>query len=196
MTFALTWLSAVLHDAGLDVTEEPGWEGRGRGPMGTVRGVLCHHTAGPLHGNMPSLGTLIHGRADLAGPLCNLGLGRDGTWFVIAAGRANHAGIGQWRDCITGNSSLIGIEAENAGYVEGPLKDVPWPEVQMGSYARGCAALLRHLRATSDWCVGHKEYALPPGRKTDPTFDMTVFRARVHQIMESENVFHSQTAGA
>jgi hypothetical protein len=28
-------------------------------------------------------------------------------------------------------------------------------------------------------CVGHKEYAQPPGRKIDPSFDMTAFRLLV-----------------
>ena len=32
-------------------------------------------------------------------------------------------------------------------------------------------------------CCGHKEYALPPGRKTDPTFDMDDFRFKVGLIM-------------
>ncbi|MDQ0320356.1 hypothetical protein QO002_002494 [Pararhizobium capsulatum DSM 1112] len=32
-------------------------------------------------------------------------------------------------------------------------------------------------------CCGHREYALPPGRKPDPLFDMDVFRADVRNIM-------------
>ena len=32
-------------------------------------------------------------------------------------------------------------------------------------------------------CCGHKEYALPKGRKPDPTFDMDDFRAQVAAIM-------------
>lgn len=183
MTFALTWLAAVLRDAGLDVIEEAGWETRGRGDVGPTLGVLCHDTVGPKNGNMPSLGTLIHGRSDLVGPLAQLGLGRDGTFYVIAGGRANHAGVGSWHGITTGNTNLIGIEAENTGYTEGPNADV-WPEVQMDAYARGVAAILKHCKLPVDRCAGHKEYCLPPGRKIDPTFDMNLFRVRVGAHME------------
>ena len=31
--------------------------------------------------------------------------------------------------------------------------------------------------------AGHKEYALPAGRKIDPSFDMGLFRTAVAQIM-------------
>src|SRR5688572_8434911 len=111
MRYSLLWLPEVLEKAGLKVATVEGWEERGRDEMGPVRGVLCHHTAGRRAGNMPSLGTLINGRSDLPGPLAQLGLGRDGTFYVIAAGRCNHAGRGVWREVATGNTSFIGIEA-------------------------------------------------------------------------------------
>ncbi len=43
---------------------------------------------------MPSLGVIRDGRPGLKGPLSQLGLGRDGAYYVIAAGRAQHAGRG------------------------------------------------------------------------------------------------------
>lgn len=178
MAFSLTWLAQVLKDAGLKVAEQPGWQDRGRGPMATVRGVICHHTAGPKTGIMPSLKVVTDGRSDLPGPLCQLGLGRDGTWFIVAAGRANHAGGGVWKGIATGNSSFIGIEAENMG-----TSADPWPDVQMDSYRRGVAAILKQLGADASMCCGHKEYALPRGRKSDPSFDMDKFRADVTAIM-------------
>lgn len=185
MVFSLTWLPEVLEAAGLKVAEVPGWRTRGRGEMGRARGVMCHHTAGASakHGVMPSLHNLVNGRPAsgnrkaLPGPLAQLGLARDGTWFVIAAGRANHAGGGNWQDVITGNSSFIGIEAENCG------KDDPWPEVQMDSYKRGIAAILKRIGADAIMCCGHKEYALPAGRKPDPNFDMEDLRAEVSAIL-------------
>ena len=182
MAFALTWLPEVLEDAGLKVAEQPGWRTRGRGDVGTIRGVICHHTAGPLTGNMPSLDLVTNGRADLGGPLAQLCLGRDGTYFVVAAGRANHAGAGNWQGIATGNSSFIGIEAENTGLTSGP-KAEPWPEVQMDAYRRGVAAILKKIGADPIMCCGHREYALPAGRKPDPTFDMAAFRAAVGAIM-------------
>lgn len=178
MSFALTWLPKALLDAGLKVAEVPGWEDRGRAEMGLVMGVICHHTAGPLKGNMPTLRTLVEGRDDLAGPLSQLGLGRDGTFYVVAAGRCNHAGAGSWRGITTGNSSFIGIEAENTGTGE------RWPDVQMDAYRRGVAAILNATHRPVDFCVGHKEWA--PGRKDDPDFDMGDFRLKVNAIMSGQ----------
>lgn len=175
MTLAGIFLAPVLTAAGCKVVELAGWQNRGRpAAFGPVRGILCHHTAGPLKGNAPSLGTVVGGRADLPGPLAHLHLARDGTFTVIAAGRCNHAGAGEWQGLTHGNTGFIGIEAENAG-----TDADPWPDVQMEAYARGCAAILDHLDADTIMCAGHKEYALPKGRKIDPSFDMDSFRSRV-----------------
>jgi hypothetical protein len=187
MAFSLIWLPDVLKAAGLKVSLVTGWENRGQGNVGQIQGVICHHTggAGPEKGNMPSLGTLKNGRAAspglkaLPGPLSQLGLGRDGTYFVIAAGRAIHAGAGSFKGVSTGNSSFIGIEAENKG-----VASDPWPDVQLEAYHRGVAAILNHLGKDSTFCCGHKEYALPKGRKDDPTFNMDVFRSAVAAIMD------------
>ena len=173
MPFSLTWLPTVLTNVGLRVAELDGWPNRGTAEMGTVKGVMCHHTAGPLTGNMPSLNVLVNGRPGLRGPLCQLGLGRDGTYYVIAAGRANHAGAGSWRGITAGNSSFIGIEAENTG--ESSDK---WPDVQLQAYFRGAAAILKRVGQDERMCCGHKDYA--PNRKPDPhSLDMNVFRSEV-----------------
>jgi hypothetical protein len=179
MTFSLTWLPNVLETAGLKVAVVPGWELRGRAEMGQVLGVICHHTAGPRKGNMPSLQTLIDGRDDLPGPLAQLGLGRDGTFYVVAAGRCNHAGAGTWQGLSQGNTNFIGIEAENTGLPN----DSPWPPIQVDAYRRGVAAILKQVGRPALFCAGHKEYALPKGRKDDPDFDMNAFREGVAAIM-------------
>jgi len=189
MPYKLTWLSKVLQDAGLKVAEVPGWMNRGHGNVGTIKGVMCHHTAGPKKGNMPSLNTVVNGTSKLAGPLAQLGLGRDGTFYVIAAGLCYHAGKGEWQGnagkFTTGNSSFIGIEAENTGGIYNPPRpadpprrknpdppyDLPWPPVQMDAYRRGVAAILKHIGQDESMCCGHKEYRLPEGYKIDPTFD-------------------------
>jgi N-acetyl-anhydromuramyl-L-alanine amidase AmpD len=178
MAYSLTWLRQVLLDAGLKVAEQPGWIDRGRAEMGEVKGVMCHHTAGPAKGNMPSLGVITNGRPDLAGPLAQLGLGRDGTFYLVAAGRANHAGAGSWKGITTGNSNFIGIEAENMG-----TPADPWPAVQLDAYRHGVATILKKIGADASLCCGHKEYALPAGRKDDPDFDMDQFRNDVTAIM-------------
>jgi N-acetyl-anhydromuramyl-L-alanine amidase AmpD len=182
MSFSLTWLPTVLLDAGLRVGEQPGWKTRGRGDVKAIKGVICHHTAGSKNGIMPSLGVVTNGRSDLPGPLSQLCLGRDGTFFVVAAGRCNHAGVGNWQGIATGNSSFIGIEAENTGETTGPNAD-PWPAVQLDAYRRGVAAILTRIKADAIMCCGHREYALPPRRKSDPTFDMDDFRRQVAAIM-------------
>lgn len=179
MKYSLTWLPAVLKDAGLKVAEEPGWEKRGTREIGTIKGVMCHHTAGPKNGNMPSLRIVRDGRSGLSGPLSQLCLGRDGTFYVVAAGRANHAGRGEWQGETGGNSHFIGIEAENTG----KKKDFPWPDVQMDAYRRGCAAILQHIGQDAIMCCGHKDFRLPRGQKIDPLFNMDVFRMEVAAIM-------------
>jgi peptidoglycan hydrolase-like protein with peptidoglycan-binding domain len=186
MTFSLTWVPSVLWADGLKVSLVEGWENRGWGDVGQIMGVICHHTggAGPEKGNMPSLGMLTNGRpaspdlAALPGPLAQLGLGRDGTYFVIAAGRAIHAGTGVFRGDVLGNSSLIGIQAENTG-----KPSEPWPEVQLDAYHRGVAAILKNLGKDETFCCGHKEYAPLKGSKSDPNLDMDSFRMSVAEIL-------------
>jgi hypothetical protein len=180
MTYSLTWLPQVLREAGLKVALVPGWETRGSGDVGTVQGIICHHTAGPRVGNMPSLRIVTNGRPDLPGPLSQLGLGRDGTYYVIAAGRCTHAGRGDWNGIKAGNTNFIGIEAENTGL----SNDFPWPQVQLDAYQRGVAAILKRIGKSAEFCCGHREYALPSGRKSDPTFDMESFRSVVTSILD------------
>lgn len=194
MTFSLTWLPKVLRDAGLKVEEVNGWQTRGLGDVGQIKGVLCHHTAGSKQGNAGSLDIVTNGRPDLRGPLSQLVLGRDGIFYVVAAGRSNHAGTGNWPGVGIngGNRHLIGIEAENTGLEN----DNPWPAVQMDAYAKGCAAILNRIGAPAAMCLGHLEYA--PNRKSDPSFSvgnrqerlkaMEAFRARVAQLMASPGV--------
>jgi peptidoglycan hydrolase-like protein with peptidoglycan-binding domain len=144
---------------------------------------MCHHTGvnNPNKLNIPSLHSLRDGRkaephlAALPGPLAQLGLARDGTYFVIGAGKAIHAGPGVFKGA-TGNSKFIGIEAENHG-----AADDPWPQVQLDAYRHGVAAILRRLNKDASFCCGHKEYA--PHRKDDPDLDMNAFRAAVAAIL-------------
>ena len=179
---AVLWLADVLRASGLPVLEVDGWRTRSAGSMHNPTGVLGHHTAGPASGNYPSLSVVVNGRPGLTGPLSQLGLGRDGTWFVIAAGRANHAGRGRlsWVPKDRGNQFLLGVEAESTGRGD-------WTTAQRDSYPRGVAALLRHLGLSADRFAAHKEYA--PTRKIDPfgwPEDMAGFRATVAEILSGE----------
>jgi N-acetyl-anhydromuramyl-L-alanine amidase AmpD len=70
-----------------------------------------------------------------------------------------------------GNGQMLGIEAENSGLGE------PWPEKQLDAYVRLCAAICRQRKLGAEMVAGHREYALPKGRKIDPTgIDMPQFR--------------------
>lgn len=177
----LTDLADACRKGGLDVREVDGWRTRGHGGFAAVETVVCHHTAGPATGNVPSLGVVVHGRPGLTGPLCNLALARDGTVHVVAAGCAWHAG--DVRSPSFANDHAVGIEAEATG-------TGTWPTTQMDAYARLCAALVARYGIPVSRVLGHKEVCAPPGRKVDPNFDMDAFRARVraatHPVQEDD----------
>lgn len=164
----LTDLADAVRASGLPVVEEPGWRTRSHGPMVDVLAIICHHTAGPRTGDAPSLATVRDGRPDLRGPLAQLLLARSGTVHVVSAGLCWHTGatFQPWQ----ANASAIGIEAEATG------RDV-WPPVQYDAYVRLCRALADHYGVPTARVLGHKEIARPAGRKSDPNFDMTAFRA-------------------
>jgi len=168
-------LADILRDAGLTVIEVDGWKTRGHGGMTSVKGILVHHTAGPATGDFPSLRIVRDGRTDLPGPLSQLGLGRSGTWYVIAAGRSYHAGK-TIDDSLFGNYNAIGIEAEGTGTPRDETGHAYWPEVQWQSYVRGVQALQAAYDVPTERVLGHKEAAVPLGRKPDPNFSMNEFR--------------------
>ena len=172
-------LPAILRAEGLKVEEVDDWRSRGRpassGGFAPV-GVLCHHTAtGKSSSKSAVLNLLVRGRSDLPGPLCQLGLDRDGTVYIVAAGRANHAGKAKASGTVAagdGNRLYIGIEAFNDGRGE------KWPAVQYDAYVTLAAALCKHITGNSAQTVrGHKETSVTG--KIDPTFDMGDFRERV-----------------
>ncbi|CAF3645689.1 unnamed protein product [Rotaria sordida] len=172
----LTDLADVLRKADLTVVEVDDWKTRGHGNMNSVKSIIVHHMAGPANGDFPSLNIIRDGRTDLAGPLSQLGLGRTGKWYVIAAGRSYHAGK-TIDDSIFGNSNAIGIEAEGTGVPATDSGHAYWPEVQWQSYVCGIRALKNAFNVPTSRVMGHKEIAAPLGRKIDPNFSMDEFRA-------------------
>lgn len=174
----LTGLADILRGAGLNVIEVAGWKTRGHGVMSSVKAIIVHHTAGSPTGDFPSLAYMRDGSSSLSGPLAQLGLGRSGTWFVIAAGRAYHAGS-TIDDSIYGNSNAIGIEAEGVGLPATDSGHTHWPAVQYQSYIKGVKALQKAYGVPTARVLGHKEAAVPKGRKIDPNFSMDEFRANL-----------------
>lgn len=172
-------LAQILRDAGLTVYEMSGWQGHNHGSLNSVRSVICHHTAGSATGNAPSLATVTNGRSDLAGPLSNIFLARNGDVYVVSNGVCWHAGP-TIDDNIYGNSNSLGIEAENTG------KGEPWPAEQITAYAKVCAALVKRYNIPVSRVQGHKEICAPRGRKIDPAGipgDMNGLRALVQQYV-------------
>lgn len=174
----LLTLADRLRDAGLTVKEVSGWQTRGVQFDTKPQVVVGHHTASATGSDMPSLPILIHGRSDLPGPLCQIGLSRTGVVYVIASGKANHAGPGQWGD-VTSSSLTVGIEAENNGTGE------PWPDKQLAAYDLCAAVLLDILEQPASMFCAHREWAVPAGRKIDPHgIDLDQMRGRIRLILE------------
>lgn len=176
-----TWLADAAREAvrlaGVGgVTEVSGWTTRGSTSF-SPRGVVVHHDAsGSGSGNAGALNIIIHGRSDLPGPLAQYQLGRNGHIWVVAAGRANHAGSGSWQG-LSGNSSMIGIEAANNGTGE------PWGANQIAVYTALCAVLIKRLNRAPLYVCGHKEWTT---RKIDPhggvfgsARNLSTFRSRI-----------------
>lgn len=168
----LTDLADACRKSGLRVVEVDGWRTRGHGGLSSLDSIVCHHTATSraAAGDYPSLRIVRDGRTGLPGPLSQLGLGRNGTVYVIAAGVAYHAGetFNPHQD----NWHALGIEAEHDGVS-------PWPVEQHAAYARLVVALVTHYGIPVANVQGHKEVAKPLGRKIDPTFSMDDFRRLV-----------------
>ena len=157
-----TGLAKRLRDMGLPVAECSGWQSRGSSSF-TPRGFVRHHTAGgpPSSGKTPSLNTCIYGRPDLDGPLCNIYLsyGPSPKVYVVAAGRANHAGTpdgGSYKG-MTGNTTAWGFEIEHPG-------TYPLAADQIDLAAAACAAVIKGTCTEAMTC-DHKEWA--PSRKID-----------------------------
>lgn len=173
-------LPDLLRRRGLKVVEVDGWKTRGRPGAFAPVGALCHHTAtSKASTDADVIRLLVNGRSDLPGPLCQFALGRDGTVYIIAAGRANHAGKAKASGTVAagdGNALYVGTEAMNDGVGE------PWPAVQYRAYVKLEAALCVDVTGNSAETVrAHKETSVTG--KIDPTFNMAAFRLAVrHQI--------------
>lgn len=185
-----TDLADVLRETGYPVIEVGDWRNHHHGPLADHVGVIVwHHTAGPepedTSSNFPSLDVIRWGRAGLPGPLSNIGMGYNGTLYVISAGTCYHAGTGGWNG-LTGNSTALGIEAEDAG-------DGDWTDAQLDCYPRIGAVLSQYLGEGAIANCGHKEWA--PDRKIDPAgIDMGWARSRVQWYLDHPDQISKEEA--
>lgn len=193
MTTMLTWLADACRETGYPTVELPGWQSRGHGPMTAGHGVVGHWTAGPprsaTSSNTPSLAVVRDGRPGLSGPLCNVYTAFDGTLYVVAAGKAYHAGVSSWR----GESDLNGLYAGNE--VESP-GNFDYTAAQLDVTPRLHAALLRRMARGSEYSTAHFEVADPDGRKQDgPARNMAAFRSLVGRYLANPTTIRKPTPG-
>ena len=169
-------LLRAVKASGLPYTEVSGWKSRGRRAMGHIATITAHHTATPRSfkrsSDYPTMNVVKNGRPGLPGPLAQLGLGRSGRVYLIAAGVANHAG--RSRATSMTNPHAIGIEAEGA--ME------PWPRQQYDAYVRLVRALLDEFDLPVSRALRHAETCSPPGRKPDASFSGPAFRRAVANL--------------
>jgi hypothetical protein len=158
---------------GLVFREAAGWTTRGRtwAVFNPTFGVIDHHTAAPFDTDR----VLIDGRPDVPGPLCQWAHHTDGVVVLIAAGLANHAGVAS-----VSSAEAYGIEAT------GPTPTGatgPGAFRQYDAYRKLNAAIRIYRAWDRSRQLGHKEIALPLGRKVDPMFDMAQFRDATDRLI-------------
>ncbi len=169
----LDGLAMALEAAGLQVEEVPDWRWRGKTNFSPI-GVMLHDTVGGTDGDAPSLNIVTYGRSDLPGPLYNVLVGRSGRVYVVASGRANHAGRGtgavEELGTGSGNRLSVGVGLENSG------PGHRYPTTQLTAVRDAVIAINTMLGVPLTNVWGHKEYS--PGRKIDPhSIDMDQFRS-------------------
>lgn len=183
---------AMLTRAGLKVVVIDGWRARTRPGGKPGVGVLNHHTGASAKGwslakeLAYAKWMFLTGRSDLPAPLCQIALGRSGTVYIGAAGRANHAGTARASGSVSsgdGNALYYGIEWMLSG-------TEPIPAVMMQAGVTLNAVLTEKVTKTSvqtischyqtsitgKWDIGDPNGVMLGNRRV---LDVRAFRARV-----------------
>lgn len=167
-----------LRAEGYIVSEWDGWQSRSNGSSSAYEGGIVHHTATDYG---YAFDELAYGRSDLAGPLCNFSGNVDGSFTVIAAGPANHAGASGGYSMgplpVTGNfnRTVLGLEIVYPGTA--PMTDAQYRSAT--AWARVVADVvgwgdIERVRAHAETSTTGK---WDPGCGPDQTIDMARFRA-------------------
>lgn len=155
------------------------WSSHNAGTMGTVYGPMLHHTgSAKSKSDYATLQVVRDGRPGLENSLCMYGLGKSGTIYLINDKISWHAGVGSWNGIADGNGHFAGIEAESSG------ASGDWTSEQLDAYPRLVASILLETGRGIDWMPMHKEFALPKGRKSDPSgLDTNEFKKQVDKYL-------------
>jgi len=199
MTAAETLAAMKLW--GVPYREYSGWKTRGRDPehgaWGPVNGIVIHHTGSDVQSDNYLDFLAVNGRGDLPAPLCNVSTDMDGDLWLIAQGRANHAG--------EGSSGVLGhvINEDYAGFVHelkaGPDDTdgnahfygnevrydggQPMTAKQYAAATRWAAAVCHHHGWSALSVIGHREWTT---RKPDPgNCPMNKFRSDVAALLKA-----------
>lgn len=167
-----TWLPATLRNAGLKVVETPGWAGRSHGQLPQLVKVVWHHDASPPGDSPGALNWMI---ANWNNSSAQVWVDNYGTWHLVGAGIAWHAGTVQ--PGMPGNKDSIGIETDQT-------TGEAWPAAQLDALRRGTAAILARQAVPTSWLHFHKTICAPAGRKVDPAgLTLADERAAVARIL-------------
>lgn len=146
------------------------------GGAGDIDTIVLHHTAST--GSAQDVGRYFDEPS--AQVSSHYIVGKDGTLVqcVPDAAKAWHAGKSTFKGRDNVNDFSLGIEIVNAG--DG--KD-PYPDAQYDALANLVAWMMQTYHVPMDRITGHKDIALPKGRKTDPSsnFDLDRLEKLVSQ---------------
>lgn len=155
------------------------WSSHNAGTMGTIYGPMLHHTgSAKSKADYVTLKVVRDGRPGLENSLCMYGLGKSGTIYLINDKISWHAGVGSWQGTTDGNGHFAGIEAESSG------ANGDWTAEQLDCYPKLVASILLETGRDTNWMPMHKEWALPKGRKSDPSgLDTVNFKKQVQKYL-------------
>jgi hypothetical protein len=202
-------LSALRH---FDVTvhEHAGWRTRSHGAL-TANVILVHDSVTGSMSDERAAEFCAAGRSDLAGPLYECLVGKDGVAHLIAYGQTYNAGKGNGARFAQAAAGKMPLDRElgkpgTDDYLAANQRAHavalitygagPYSPAQTDAAARVCAAYCRaegwgEYGATS--MIGHGEFS---SRKIDPQFDMGQLRTHAHNlVMDTGQVWHVVTAG-
>ncbi|GIW23183.1 MAG: hypothetical protein KatS3mg068_2190 [Candidatus Sericytochromatia bacterium] len=102
--------------------------------------------------------------------------------------RAWHAGYSSWKGKFNVNDYSIGIEVLN----DGDGKDI-WTEAQYTFLAQLTAYLMKKYDISLERVIGHRDIAIPLGRKIDPAdnFDWNYFKNKIRNYLDIKEFSYS-----